>query len=199
MVAAVKNWLETVRTATPKMVSLYAPLTDRLPKLSPVSLPFADKLPTPQDAVASTYNLAEELLASQRKFTEELLKAMTPLMPGRGEAAPKGNGSSEPKVPAQRVWQEAVGVSEPKPVTVSEPKTVATASVEPTAPARPATKSEASTSTAKRTTAAKSGTGTSTGARSTAATRTAGTRAAGTGTAAKRTTARRAPKGTDSR
>ena len=173
MLVAVKNWLETVRTATPKVVSVYAPLTDRLPRLSPVSLPFADKLPTPQDAVASAYDMAEELLAGQRKFAEELLKAMTPLMPGRGEAASEGNGSSEPKVPGQRVWREAVAVS--------EPKTVVTASAEPKAPARPAAKSGTGTSTA-----AKSDTGTSTAAKS-------GT---GTGTA-KRTTASRAPKGTD--
>src|SRR5215472_16107843 len=133
MVAAVKNWLEAVRTATPKVVSVYAPLTDRLPKLSPVSLPFADKLPTPQDAVASAYDMAEELLAGQRKFAEELLKAMTPLMPGRGEAAPKGNGSSEPKVPAQRVWQEAVAVSKPEPVAVSKPEPVAVSKPEPVA------------------------------------------------------------------
>src|SRR6202050_1156704 len=52
MMAAVKNWLETVRTATPKLTSVYT-LTDKLPKLSDVSLPFADKLPTPQDAVGS--------------------------------------------------------------------------------------------------------------------------------------------------
>ena len=152
LVAAVKNWLETVRTATPKVISVYAPLTDRLPRLSPVSLPFADKLPTPQDAVASAYDLAEELLASQRKFAEELLKAMTPLMLGRGEAAPKGNGSSEPKVPGQRVPQEAV--------EVSEPKTVDTASAEPKAPARPAAKSGTGTGTAKRTTASRAPKGT---------------------------------------
>ena len=188
MIAVIKNWLETVRTATPKVASAYAPLTDRLPRLSPVSLPFADKLPTPQDAVASAYNMAEELLASQRKFAEELLKAMTPLMPGRGEAASEGNGSSEPKVPGQRVWQEAVAVS--------EPKTVATASAEPKAPARPAAKSGTSTSTVAKSAAAKSGTGTSPAAKSTAAKSTAAKSGTGTSTA-KRTTASRAPKGTD--
>jgi hypothetical protein len=193
MTAAIKTWLETVRTATPRVASVYAPLTDRLPKLTLVSLPFADKLPTPQDAVANAYDMAEELLASQRKFAEELLKAMTPLIPGRGEAATKGNGSSEPKVPGQRVWQEAVTVSEQKPAAVTEQKpaavteqkpaavteqkpaavteqkTVAAADAEPKAPARPAAKSTAARP-APRTTAAKS-------------------------TAAKSTTAKRAPKG----
>ena len=185
MVAAVKNWLEAVRTVTPKVTSVYSPLTDRLPKLAPVSLPFADKLPTPQDAVSNAYNMAEELLASQRKFAEELLKAMMPLMPGRGAVASKSNGSSEPNA-------------------------VATASTEPKAPAHRTAKSTPArpaprTTTAKRT-AANSGTGTSTTAKSTAAKSTAAksTAAKSTGaksgagiSAAKRTTGNRAPKGTD--
>jgi hypothetical protein len=121
MMAAIKTWLETVRTATPKLTSVYAPLTDKLPKL-PASLPFADKLPTPQDAVANAYHLAEQLLASQRKFAEELLKATAPLMPGRGE--------STAEVPSRGAWQEAV--------TDSEPKTAAASTPPKAAPARPA-------------------------------------------------------------
>ena len=215
MVAAVKNWLEAVRTVTPKVTSVYSPLTDRLPKLAPVSLPFTDKLPTPQDAVTNAYNMAEELLASQRKFAEELLKAITPLMPGRGAAASKTNGSSEQKVPGRQVWQEAVAASKPEPVTVSEPKTAATASTAPKAPAHPAAKrtparpaprttaakstaakSGTGTSTAAKSTPAKSGTGTSTAAKSTTAKSTGPNSGAGT-SAAKRTTGNRAPKGPD--
>jgi hypothetical protein len=37
----------------------------------------------PEGAVASTYDFAEQLLASQRKFAEDLLTAAAPLMPGR--------------------------------------------------------------------------------------------------------------------
>ena len=62
--AVIKTWLETVRTTAPKLPS----------KLPQVSLPFADKLPTPQDAVANAYRLAEQLLASQRRFAEDLVK-----------------------------------------------------------------------------------------------------------------------------
>ena len=40
-----------------------------------MQIPFADKLPKPQELVASSYNFAEQLLASQRKFTEDVLKA----------------------------------------------------------------------------------------------------------------------------
>jgi hypothetical protein len=41
----------------------------------------------PEGAVASTYDFAEQLLASQRKFAEDLLTAAAPLMPGRAESA----------------------------------------------------------------------------------------------------------------
>ena len=137
MIAAIKTWFETVRTATPRLTSVYTPLTGRLPKLPPVSLPFADKLPTPEQAVDNAYHMAEQLLANQRQFAEDVLKAMAPLMPGRHEAAPKGNGSSEPKIPSHRVWQEAVAVSEPKPVAVSEPKPVAVSQPKPVAVSQP--------------------------------------------------------------
>jgi hypothetical protein len=88
VIAAVRNLAETVRTASPKLASVYAPLTDNLPKLPPVGVPFGDKLPGPEDAVASAYDFGEQLLASQRKFAEDLLKAAAPLMPGRAESVP---------------------------------------------------------------------------------------------------------------
>jgi hypothetical protein len=205
MIAAIKAWLETVRTTTPKLTAVYAPLTERLPKLPPVSLPFADKLPTPEEAVDSAYHMAEQLLANQRRFAEDLVKAMTPLMVGRGEAASKGNGSREPKVPGQRVWSEAVAVSEPKPVAVSEPKPVAVsepkpvavsepkaaASAEPKAPASPAAKSTSARPTRRttaptaRSTASKSAAPKSGTAKTDAAT-----------SSPKRTPSSRAPKGT---
>ena len=61
VIAVVRHLAETVRTAGPKLPS--------------VSVPFADKLPGPEGAVASAHDFAEHLLASQRKFTEDLLKA----------------------------------------------------------------------------------------------------------------------------
>jgi hypothetical protein len=75
VIAAVRNLAETVRTASPKLASVYAPLTDNLPKLPSVGVPFGDKLPGPEDAVASAYDFGERLLAGQRKFAEDLLKA----------------------------------------------------------------------------------------------------------------------------
>ena len=73
VIAVVRHLAETVRTASPKLPS--------------VSVPFADKLPGPEGAVASAHDFAEHLLASQRKFTEDLLSAAAPLMPGRVESA----------------------------------------------------------------------------------------------------------------
>ena len=135
VIAAVRNLAETVRTASPKLASVYAPLTDNRPKLPSVSVPFADKLPGPEDAVASafdfagqllasqrkfaedllrakpegavasTYDFAEQLLASQRKFAEDLLKAAAPLAPGRAESAP----TTETYKPGQSFLGRAVG------------------------------------------------------------------------------------------
>ena len=73
MIAVVRNLAEALRTASPRLPS--------------VTVPFADKLPGPEDAVARAYDFGEQLLASQRKFAEDLLKAAAPLMPGRAESA----------------------------------------------------------------------------------------------------------------
>jgi hypothetical protein len=166
MMAAIKTWLETVRTAAPKLPS----------KLPQVSVPFADKLPTPQDAVANAYHLAEQLLASQRKFTEDLVKATAPLRPGYRE--------SSPEVPSRSAWQDAV--------TDSEPKTPAVSAAPKAAPVRPAAKSTPARPTPKRTTATSARkSATDSGARKSTTASAAGSarKSAGTTTPA--------PKGTD--
>src|SRR5215471_5020054 len=68
VVDAIKTWVETVQSMTPKVPA--------------VDVPFADKLPKPEEIVASAYDFAEQLLASQRRFAEEVLKATSSLMPG---------------------------------------------------------------------------------------------------------------------
>jgi hypothetical protein len=186
MMAAIKTWLETVRTAAPK-----------LPSTLQVSLPFADKLPTPQDAVANAYHLAEQLLASQRKFAEDLVKATAPLRAGYRQ--------SSPEVPSRSAWQDAVTDSTPKtPAVSAAPKAVtstepqaadntapkAVTSTEPQAadntapkavPTRPAVKSTP-TRTAPRTAAAQRSTA---GAASTTAT---SARKSATGSTARKST-----------
>ena len=68
VIDALKTWVETVQSITPKVPA--------------VDMPFADRLPKPEEVVASAYDFAEQLLASQRKFAEEVLKATSALTPG---------------------------------------------------------------------------------------------------------------------
>jgi hypothetical protein len=68
VIDAIRSWVESVQSITPKIPS--------------VQVPGAEKLPKPQDVVASAYDFAEQLLASQRKFAEEVLKATSSLIPG---------------------------------------------------------------------------------------------------------------------
>jgi hypothetical protein len=67
VVDAIQTWAGAVQSITPS-----------LPELN---VPFADKLPRPQDLVAGAYDFAEQLLASQRTFAEDVLKATAPLLP----------------------------------------------------------------------------------------------------------------------
>jgi hypothetical protein len=76
VVEAVKTWVETVKAVTPNV--------------PPVQLPLAEKLPKPQDVVASAYDFAEKLLAGQRQFAEDLVQATAPLRPGSGAQEKQG-------------------------------------------------------------------------------------------------------------
>ena len=69
---AIKSMVDTVQTITPRIPA--------------VDVPFADRLPKPQDLVASGYDFAQKLLSSQRKFADEVVKAAAPLMPGKGDS-----------------------------------------------------------------------------------------------------------------
>ena len=78
VVDALRTWAAAVHSVTPSL---------------PVSaVPFADKLPKPEEFVASAYDFAEQLLASQRKFAENVLEATKPLLGAKeGPAATKGD------------------------------------------------------------------------------------------------------------
>jgi hypothetical protein len=78
VVDAIQTWASAVQSVTPE--------------LPEVNVPFADRLPKPQELVASAYDFAEKLLASQRKFTVDVLKATAPLLPGSEDAPAKKNG-----------------------------------------------------------------------------------------------------------
>ncbi len=69
---AIRTWAEAVHSVTP---SLPIP-----------SLPLADKLPKPSDLVANAYDFAEQLLAAQRKFAEDVLQAAAPVLAAREDS-----------------------------------------------------------------------------------------------------------------
>src|ERR1700745_1936007 len=68
VIDALKTWVETVQSITPKIPA--------------VDMPFADKLPKPEEVVASAYDFAAEVLASQHNVRKEVLKATSSLTPG---------------------------------------------------------------------------------------------------------------------
>ena len=70
VVGAVRTCVATAQAVTPKLAA---------PKLAVPNVPFvpfADRLPRPEGVVARAYDFAEALLASQRKFAEELLAVL---------------------------------------------------------------------------------------------------------------------------
>jgi hypothetical protein len=81
VIEAIKTWADTVRTIAPPMPEL--------------SLPFADKLPRPEELVGNAYDFAEKLLAGQRKFAEDVLRATTSVFPGSSETGAKKNGTAK--------------------------------------------------------------------------------------------------------
>ena len=70
---AIKTWVDSAQALTPKVPS--------------VPLPFADQLPKPEDVVSGTYDFAEQVLANQRHFAEEIMKAYAPLLPHDSKGA----------------------------------------------------------------------------------------------------------------
>jgi len=80
VVAAIQAWARTVESITPA--------------LPDVNVPFAEKLPKPQELIASAYDFAEQLLASQRKFAEDVLKTTAPMLTGHDDVPARKNGST---------------------------------------------------------------------------------------------------------
>ena len=64
-IEAIKTWTDAVQ-----------PMTSAMP---PVTLPLADKLPKPEEFLGSAYDFAQQLLASQRKFAEDVFHVTAPL------------------------------------------------------------------------------------------------------------------------
>ncbi len=79
MLEALKTWVDTVQAFTPRVPSMH--------------IPFADRLPKPDDVVAETYDFIEQILASQRKFAEEIVKTTSPLLPSEGQGPHKAHAA----------------------------------------------------------------------------------------------------------
>jgi hypothetical protein len=146
MADAIRTWVETVRTATPRLSSVYAPFADRLPKVPSVYAPLASQLPRAEAAVARAYDLAERLLASQRKFAEDVVKATRPLMPGFGASQPEDHSEPAPQEPAAAEAPEAAA-AEATPAKATPAK--ATPAKATPAKATPAKSTAKSTATAR--------------------------------------------------
>jgi hypothetical protein len=78
---AIKSWAQSVQGRMPE---------------APVSLPFADRIPSPKALVSSAYDVAEALLAGQRRLAEGVLEAASPLFPSSsaGSSAGRDSGSN---------------------------------------------------------------------------------------------------------
>ena len=75
VIDAIQTWASAVQAITPDLPGL--------------SLPYAEKLPRPEEFIATGYDFAEQLLASQRKFTEEVLQATAWALPTAEDAPAK--------------------------------------------------------------------------------------------------------------
>jgi hypothetical protein len=87
---AIKQVVETVNAAAGRLPAM--PFAGKLPSLP--QLPGVAALPTPETVVSSTFDFLDRLLAEQRKFAGELVKATSDLHPAAkaeaaaGESAP---------------------------------------------------------------------------------------------------------------
>lgn len=88
--------LKTVRKSQETVVDAIQMWADAVqaikPPLPELNVPFSDKLPKPEDLVSGAYDFAEQLLAAQRKFAEDVLHATAPLF--YGETAPAAKKAS---------------------------------------------------------------------------------------------------------
>ena len=83
VVDAIQTWASAVQAITPELPGF--------------SMPFAEKLPKPEEFIASGYDFAEQLLASQRKFAEDVLQATAWALPTGDDAPAKAPAASARK------------------------------------------------------------------------------------------------------
>ena len=91
--------LKTVRKSQEFVVDAIQAWADAVQAIKPpmpdVNIPFTDKLPQPGDVVAGTYDFFEQLLASQRKFAEDVLAVTAPLWTSEPASAKKAGTTAK--------------------------------------------------------------------------------------------------------
>ena len=80
---AIRAWSEAVQSIMPS-----------LPPLPSVFPALPDNLPKPEQVVVDAYDFAEQLLATQRKFAEEVFRATAPLAAKAESPAPRKASSA---------------------------------------------------------------------------------------------------------
>jgi hypothetical protein len=89
--------LKTVRKGQETVTEAIKTVRTMTPALSELNLPFASKLPKPEELAGHAYSFAMKVLADQRKFAEGVLHTTEQLLPGnitRKTAAPSETGTS---------------------------------------------------------------------------------------------------------
>ena len=81
--------LKTVRKGHETVTEAIKIVRTMTPALSDLNLPFASKLPKPEELAGSAYSFAMKVLAGQRKFAEGVLHTTGQLLSGDGAAATK--------------------------------------------------------------------------------------------------------------
>jgi hypothetical protein len=78
--------LKTVRKGHETVTGAIKTVRTMTPALSDLNLPFASKLPKPEELAGSAYSFAMRILAEQRKFAEGVLHTTGQLLPGSTSA-----------------------------------------------------------------------------------------------------------------
>jgi hypothetical protein len=90
-----EEFLSTIRKGEELALDVLKPVVEAMhyviPTMPVVRMPLAGVLPTAHEAVGEAYDFTEHLLADQRRFADEVITAISPLLPGR--AGPRGLGA----------------------------------------------------------------------------------------------------------
>jgi hypothetical protein len=80
--SAQEQTLKTVRDGQQAIVEAVRAWADAVERIVPPTpaLPFSEQLPSPQQVVETSFDFAEQLLKTQREFTENVLAAAAPVL-----------------------------------------------------------------------------------------------------------------------